>query len=276
MRIECKSLVALGALLVACEPPVIVPPPPVRDAPRYDADLDAPIPIVMRRDAPGMDVPELDAPDEDGGDPDFDGGTVLEIEVDGLFDEPEWADAAPLASSAFVESGLFAGCSLTQLRATADDVYVYVAIEGVLCAGVLFAYIDTGAPGVSLATGGLGDMTGDVDTVLSRVWLGTLGDTPRFGWGTTSLAVSATAAGDDVGWRTLSQDGAHRHFTTDLTACTDLGCETRVARADIGSPSQIRIAVRIAIPGGEAAIASLPFDSAGDSQLNTFAAYTLP
>jgi hypothetical protein len=265
--------------LTACQPVTEPPFPPLRDT-SFDADLDAPrpdvpLPDAPRPDAPRPDVPGLDAPGEDAGDPDFDGGTRLPITIDGVLDEVEW-DTATIASSSATGVGLFAGCTLTSLRALADDANVYLAIEGMLCTGAIVAYVDTGRAGVLLGTLPLGDVDGFVDSVLSRSW--TLADptvNPRFAWGTSDPSASATTATDVIGWRELSQDGPHRHLTTDLSACAGTACETMVPLSALGSPARLRIAVRLATEA-DGSLLALPFEASADVTLSAYAPFSLP
>jgi hypothetical protein len=264
---------------VACEP--VTPPPfaPPRDA-SFDADLDAP-----RPDAPGSDAPRPDAPRPDAGRSDVpsaeldaapsDGGSALAITIDGLLLESEWSDGL-LASSASTGVGAFSGCSLSALRALADDANVYLAIELRLCRGAAVAYVDTDSPGVLLGMTELGDFDGPVDAVLSRSWsLVDPSRSPRFAWGSAEGAAFPSSASDTIGWRELSQDGPHRHLTVDLSACGGDACETRVPRSALGLPGRLQIAVRLATPDVGSLLA-LPMEAEADVTLTQYATFTLP
>lgn len=261
----------LGVCALACQPVEPAPPVPVRDA-SYDADRDAPIPVIFDPDVPGLDAARTDAPRRDGGDPDRDGGMRLPITIDGVVDEPEWVLGVEATSDA-TDVGAFEGARLTSLAILHDDAYVYVAIEAVPINGYLILFVDTGAEGVDPTFSGLFDVRGAIDAALSRPQVVVDADfRPSFGWGVTSLPHSGSAAEDDIGWRALEQNAPHRHLATDLTECGVDACETRVSRADLGFPSTLRFTARIANesdasnlalpPDADAAISILSFGSA--------------
>lgn len=263
-----------ASVLAACDP--VVPPPfvPPRDT-SYDADLDAPFVIVPPRDAPPFDAPrpdtpELDAPEDDAGDPDFDGGTVLPLTIDGVLDELEW-EGSTVAASSLSGAGAYDGCTLSALRVLHDDTFLYFALDATLCRGVLYLYVDTGAPGVSLALTGLGDFDGPVDGALSRILsLVNLDFSPRYGWGVSMMPFGSSAASDEVGWRELSQDGPHRHFTSDLTECSGETCETRVPRSALGFPATLQLTARIGT-ADEGSSLALPNDSGAGEAITLYA-----
>jgi hypothetical protein len=264
---------------LGCQPATPPPFAPPRDA-SFDADLDAPRPDAPRPDAPRPDAPRpdaatSDAPEAEADAGSSDGGSALAITVDGLLLEPEWSEAT-LASSASMGVGAFSGCSLSALRALADDANVYLAVELRLCRGAVVAYVDTGSPGVLLGMTELGDLDGTVDAVLSRSWsLVDPSRSPRFAWGSAEGAAFPSSASDTIGWRELSQDGPHRHFTVDLSACGGDACETRVPRSALGLPGRLRIAVRLATPDVGSLLA-LPMEAEADVTLTQYATFTLP
>lgn len=262
------GLLACG--LAACEPATVVPFTPVRDT-SWDADLDASIPIVRRDTAPFdggetvWDTGGFDVPDPD------DAGLRLDIDIDGELNEPDW-DETTLTSSSAVGFGAFEGCTLAALRANYDDAYLYLAVEGVLCNGAIIVYVVAASGGVLLTTIPLADDLGEVDRIASRAFTYTEPeDMPRFVWGTSVVPASPSIATNRLGWRELSQDGPHRHFTSDLSACSGEACETRVPRREIGDPTSLRLAVRIANVDDGSTLA-LPFEPDADVSLSAFVA----
>jgi hypothetical protein len=262
------GLVSLG--LVACEPATVIPPIPVRDT-SWDADLDATIPIIRRDSAPfdgsesSRDTTGLDVAVPD------DGGFRLDIDIDGDLVESAWDDTT-IASSSAVGFGAFTDCSLAALRTTYDDSYFYLAVEGVLCNGALVVYAVAPGDGVLLTTIPLGDNIGEVDVVASRAFVHTdPDDRPRFLWGTSLVPASPSSANERLGWRELSQDGPHRHLTNDLSACSGDICETRVPRSEVGDPTSLRLAVRIAT-ADDGSLLALPFEPEADISLSAFVA----
>jgi|GEM_PF-2420614 len=264
------GMLSLGASLTACEPAPVIPPTPVRDT-SWDADLDATIPIVRRdtapfdggesvRDTGGFDVPDFD-----------DAGFRLDIDIDGELIEAAWDDTTVTTSSA-VGFGAFASCSLAALRTTYDDRYFYLAVEGVLCNGAIIVYVVAPTGGVLLTTIPLADNIGEVDVVASRSFANTDPDRrPRFAWGTSEVPASPSIASERLGWRELSQDGPHRHFTGDLSACAGNICETRVPLSEVGDPTSLRIAVRLAT-ADDGSLLALPFETDADISLSAFVA----
>ena len=268
------GLLCLGApLFSGCDP--VEPPPfvPLRDT-SYDADLDAATIIMTRRDTPG--TPDEDAPgvvDLDV-DPEFDGGAALPIAIDGQLDEPEW-ETSVRASSSAVGVGGFSACTLSTLRLVADDTNVYIAIEGTLCAGSIVLFVDTGSPGVSHILTGLSDFDGEVDGASSRILSLVDPDfSPRYAWGTSLMPSSESVASDILGWRELSQDGPHRHFTTDLSACSETACESLVSRSAVGFPSSLQLTARIGTPEDGSTLALPPDPGAGEA-ITTFSTVAL-
>ncbi len=270
MRTERTLALIIVSLLglTGCEPAPVVPPTPVRDT-SWDADLDATIPII-RRDAPPFDGGE--SSDTLGIDvPPADGGFRLDIDIDGELFEAAWDDTT-ISSSPATGFGPFDGCALRAIRATYDDTYLYLAVEAHLCNGAIVVYAVPPSGGVLLTTIPLGDEIGDVDRVASRPYSHTEPDgQPRFAWGTALMPASASAATDRLGWRELSQSGPHRHLTTDVTACSGAVCETRVPRREVGDPTSLRLAVRLAT-AFEGSTLALPFESQADISLTAFVA----
>jgi hypothetical protein len=262
------TALAFAGAILACEPVPPAPPLPVRDT-SYDADLDAPPSVIPPRDAPSIDAPRADVPGRDGGDPDFDGGTLLPIDIDGIVDEPEWLEGVEATSDA-TDVGAFDGSRLTSLAVLHDDANVYFAIEAAPTNGYLILFVDTGATGVDPTFAGLFDVSGVIDAALSRPQVVVDPDfRPSFGWGVDALPRSGTTAEDDVGWRELEQNAPHRHLTTDFTACGPDACETRISRANLGFPSTLRFTARIANEA-DASNLALPPDSDAAISILTF------
>lgn len=269
-----SGLALFGALLLqACDP--VEPPPfvPPRDS-SFDADLDAATIVMTRRDTPG--TPDEDAPGviELDVDPEFDGGMLTPISIDGELDEPEW-ETSVRASSSAIGVGGFTGCTLSTLRVVADDTNIYIAIEATLCAGSIVLFVDTGSPGVSHILTGLADFDGEVDGASSRIL--TLVDpdfSPRYAWGTALMPSSSSVASDILGWRELRQDGPHRHFTTDLSACSETACETVVSRSALGFPRSLKLTARIGT-ADDGSFLALPPDPGAGEAITTFSTVAL-
>jgi hypothetical protein len=211
------------------------PPPP--DAQWPDA---GPLPDAWSRDARVLDVGS-------------DGGGSSPVVVDGRLDDAVWSTAIE-RSTDLTSFGPYSGTQLTRFLYVRTRDELAIAFEGTfpLASTTVCVFLDVDYPnvtdGVLLSPSGLGDRTGQVDSVLSNSLTATDATfRPELGWGGARRPESVTAGSPTLGWRALRQTEAHVLVLAQRSACTATACETVLPLSVLGVPAtrQIAFAVRV-------------------------------
>jgi hypothetical protein len=189
------------------------------------------------------------------------------VVIDGVVDEPEWANAAQTANS--VASSWTAANRLDRLRAFTDTANLYIAVEGAISGNAIILYVDSKSIGVA-DLGSLTDNSGALDAALSSAIVINSGFAADFGWGTLDMSRSSTTTDDRMGWRDIATtpgDFAWLYGADYPTACGANACETRIPLSALGGSGDIHLFVRLCDPSGAYfANQNLPMDNASNPQ----------
>lgn len=249
IRLARGTLALLGACSLAvcaaaCPEPIETPEVP--DAFRTTRDvgpIDAWYPDAYQDDAPLPDTgPRPDAfdPRDVGIDAPRDAGSSTTIVVDGRLTERAW-DAAETYSTSEATFGPYAGTVISRFHVVRSRTELAIAVAGSFpVEGQTIAiYLDLDYPdladGVVLTPSGLGDRTGQVDSVLSNSLMSTDSTfRPELGWGAARRPEAITTASSTIGWRALRQTDPHATLSNQRSACSLEVCESVVSLEAIG------------------------------------------
>lgn len=243
MPVVAASIAGTSAWLSGCPNPEVTSDFP--DAFRMSRDIgpvDAFRPDVQYPDAPLPDMgPTPDAArDAPGTDVGRDAGSSTGIVIDGRLTERVWSEAV-LYDTAETTFGPYAGTYISRFHYVRSETELVFAFEGSFPVetSVIALYLDLEYPeagdGVVLQPTGLGDRSGEVDSVLSN-GLTTVDATfrPEIGFGVADRPHTVSAGAPTIGWRRLSQSGAHTLLSAQRSACTAMACETMVSLEGLG------------------------------------------
>lgn len=254
-----RSAPVLVALAAGCPEPAPLPQPMDAAVIRRDiGPIDAFMPDMgpLPDTGPRPDAWELepDAPRVDAG---RDGGAgSTGVVVDGRLTDRAWASAIE-RTTAEPSFGVFSGVQITRFLVlrTADELAIAVEGSFPVESNVVAVYLDLSYPdladGVLLASSGLGDRTGAVDTVLSNSIVAIDATfRPELGWGTGRRPEPITTGSPTLGWRALSQTGPHVLVPSQRSACTASACESTLSLMELSVPpsATLALAVRLGDP----------------------------
>jgi hypothetical protein len=235
---------ALWAATLGCPEPVVTPEVP--DAFRVTRDvgpIDAWYPDAYQDDAPLPDTgPRPDAfdPRDVGVDAPRDAGSSTTILVDGRLTERAW-DVAETYSTSEATFGPYAGTVISRFHVIRSDTELAIAVAGTFPADgqTVVVFLDLDYPdladGIVLTPAGLGDRTGQVDSVLSNSLMTTDATfRPELGWGATRRPEAITTGSATLGWRALRQTDPHALLSNQRSACSLEVCETIVSLEALG------------------------------------------
>ena len=249
-RVLVRRLLAAGAssalsvLVLGCPEPVVTPEVP--DAFRITRDvgpIDAWMPDAYQDDAPLPDTgpgPDAFDPRDVGVDAARDAGSSTTILVDGRLTERAW-DLADTYSTTETTFGPYAGTVISRMHIVRSSTELAIAIAGSFPveSQTVAVYLDLDYPdladGVLLTPSGLGDRTGQLDSVLSNSLMSTDSTfRPELGWGAARRPEAITTGSATIGWRVLRQTDPHSLLTNQRSACSLDVCETIVSLEAIG------------------------------------------
>jgi hypothetical protein len=235
---------ALSVLALGCPEPVVTPEVP--DAFRMTRDvgpIDAWYPDAYQDDAPLPDTgPRPDAfdPRDVGADAPRDAASSTTILVDGRLTERAW-DVADTYSTSETTFGPYAGTVISRMNVVRSETELALAIAGTFPSDgqTVVVYLDLDYPdladGIVLTPAGLGDRTGQLDSVLSNSLMTTDSTfRPELGWGAVRRPEAITTGSATIGWRALRQTDPHMLLTNQRSACSLDVCETIVSLEALG------------------------------------------
>lgn len=268
------ALAAVGLASSGCPETTVTPDPPdafriTRDVGPVDAYV-VPPPDAWFPDT-GPEPDAFDPTDAAVRDAGRDAGSTSVIVVDGRLTERLW-DEAPTLTTSEALTGPFDGTVISRFQYLRTDDELALAFAGAFPveSSVITVYLDLDYPnatdGVVLSSAGLGDRTGQVDSVLSNVLMAADATfRPELGWGAGRRPEAITTGNATIGWRILQQTEPHVLVTTQRSACSMDACETTLdlEALAIAPATPLGIVVRVgdsAMLDAWAPLQTIPFD----------------